>query len=123
MPLPSGSNAAPPEASAGREASLGTGSSGGRAVQGTPSARGGRPSFSGGRPSLEGNRRRSLTGNRRRSLSQMSEGAAAGPSPLDRSGWRGDLGQFQGPRARMQDRRRSFSVPLSPVPSAVRILC
>lgn len=118
MPLPSGSNAAPPEASTGREASLGTGFSGGRAVQGTPSVRGGRPSFSGGLPSLEGNRRRSLTGNRRRSLSQMSDGAAAGPSPLDRNGWRGDLGQFQGPRARMQDRRRSFSVPLSPVASA-----
>lgn len=119
MPAPSGSNAAPPRSASGREASLGTpGLSGGR---GTPrSVRNGRPSVSGSQPSLEGSRGRSVVGNSRRSTSQMTEHSSpAGPSPMDRSGWRGDLGQFQGPRARLQDRRRSFSVPLSPIASAV----
>lgn len=125
VPAPSGSNAAPPRAASGREASFGTpGLSGGRGTQGTPrSARNGRPSFSGSQPSLGGNRRRSVGGDRRRSMSQMTEHSSpAGPSPLDRGGWRGDLGQFQGQRARLQDRRRSFSVPLSPVASAVHNL-
>lgn len=125
MPLLSGS-AAQPSQSNGGEASFGmSGQSGGQGANGTPHARraGARPSFSGGRrTSLDAQdwRRRSLSGSRRRSLSQAF---SEGPSPLHRPGWRGDLGQFQGPRGRLQDRRRSFSVPLSPVASVVRCFC
>lgn len=125
MPLLSGS-AAQPSQSNGGEASFGmSGLSGGQGANGTPHARraGARPSFSGGRrTSLDAQdwRRRSLSGSRRRSLSQAF---SEGPSPLHRPGWRGDLGQFQGPRGRLQDRRRSFSMPLSPVASVVRCFC
>lgn len=122
-PAPSGSHAAQPHAVGGRDASFGTpGVSGSTGLQGTPAAGfRGRPSRSGSQPSQAGGHRAGAGGDRRRSMSQMTEHSSpGGPSPLDRGGWRGDLGQFQGQRARLQDRRRSFSVPLSPVASVVR---
>ena len=101
MPLPSGS-ALLRRQSTGGEPSFGTGGtpgiSQGAGTARTPhSVRTGsrRPSVSGGRPSMSADR------------------GTPFPSPLN-PGWRGDMGQFQGQRGRLQDRRRSFSVPLSP---------